>query len=137
MMENTEKVQSFRVIIAGGRDFDDEDLLQDSMWQLYGDSDYGYACSYLSDYVIVSGGARGADKLGEQWAKDYSFPVERYPAQWELYGKQAGHIRNHQMAEVSNVLVAFWDGQSKGTENMISTALKKGLEVHVYRYNSI
>lgn len=130
----TETDQSYRVIIAGGRDFDDEEMLYDAMFQLYGDSDYHYDSAYLYNYVIVSGGARGADKLGETWATRWGFPVEVHPALWDKHGPQAGILRNIEMAKVSNVLVAFWDGKSKGTKHMINTALREGLEVHVYRY---
>ena len=122
------------VIIAGGRDFADPEMLDDCMWQLYGHADYGYQQASNYDITIVTGGARGADTLGHEWAKQCDFPTIVVPAEWDKHGKAAGPIRNQQMAELSNVLVAFWDGESKGTKNMIDVALRKGLEVHVYRY---
>lgn len=121
-----------KVIIAGGRDFDNELWLENIMFCLYGDSDYGY--EYAHDVTFIGGGAKGADELGEKWACENVLKYEKYPADWNKHGKAAGHIRNTQMAKDADVLVAFWDGKSKGTHHMIGTALDHGLEVHVYRY---
>ena len=82
---------------------------------------------------IVSSGARGADALGEQWAADHGLPVKRFPAQWERHGRRAGPLRNGQMAEYATHLVAFWDGKSRGTKNMIEEAKKRGLKIRVVR----
>jgi len=115
-----------RIIIAGGRDFNDSQLLLNSMWPLL-----------KGDHVveIISGGASGADKLGECFAKSYDLPITRFPADWSKHGKSAGPIRNLQMAEYADELVAFWDGKSRGTKNMIDTATKLNLKVHVVLYN--
>lgn len=110
------------VIIAGGRDFSDYARVLDAM------DDFYFAGE------IVSGGANGADALGERWAADHDRDIKRFPADWSKYGKSAGPIRNLEMALYADVLVAFWDGKSRGTKHMIDTALKHGLEVHVYRY---
>lgn len=69
---------------------------------------------------VVSGTARGVDLLGERWAKEHNIKISRYPADWKTHGKPAGHIRNHQMALYADILVALWDGESRGTQNMIS-----------------
>jgi hypothetical protein len=84
--------------------------------------------------VVISGTAPGADKLGEQWAKDNSIPVERYPADWNRYGLSAGYRRNEQMVDNAEALVALWDGKSRGTRHMIDIARKKGLKVFVYLF---
>lgn len=81
---------------------------------------------------VLSGGARGADKLGERWAVDNDIPYELWLADWEKHGKAAGQIRNRQMAENAEALIAFWDGRSRGTKNMIDTAKELGLEVRVF-----
>ena len=112
-----------RVIIAGGRDFDDYALLKESCDNLIPD-----------DAIILSGGARGADRLGEQYAKERGLSIERHPADWDQYGRSAGMIRNREMAKAADSLVAFWDGKSKGTAHMIQTAEKMGLMVKVVRY---
>ncbi|MEK0324671.1 MAG: DUF2493 domain-containing protein [Nitrosopumilus sp.] len=114
-----------RVIVAGGRDFEDYAMLR--------------ACLEFTlepDDEIVSGTAKGADTLGERYAKEYDVPLHKFPAEWERHGKAAGPIRNRQMAEYGDKLVAFLTENklAGGTKDMIIEALKKGLEVHVYRY---
>ena len=72
--------------------------------------------------IFVSGGARGADALGERYAKENGFKVERYPAHWEKYGKSAGPKRNEKMAQIADYIICFWDGISPGTKSMIQFA---------------
>ena len=74
--------------------------------------------------IIVSGGSTGADALGERYAKEKGFEVERYPADWDTFGVSAGPIRNRQMAEVADYVICFWDGNSRGTKSMIDFAEK-------------
>lgn len=85
--------------------------------------------------IIVSGHASGADSLGEKFAADHNLQCELHPADWERHGKAAGPIRNAEMAEVADALIAFWDGQSRGTKSMIDLAKRKGLQVAVVRYD--
>jgi len=80
---------------------------------------------------VVSGTAKGVDKLGEKFALDYGLKIDRYPARWDIYGKQAGYIRNIEMAGVSDALIAVWDGVSKGTAHMIEQAHLLDLQVFV------
>jgi hypothetical protein len=80
---------------------------------------------------IVSGCANGADKLGERYADDSGYGITRFPAEWKLYGKQAGYIRNKQMAEYATHCVCFWDGQSKGTKMMIDLASHYQLKTEI------
>ena len=75
------------------------------------------------EIVIVSGIAQGADKLGEQFAEEYNYKVDRYPADWVKHGRSAGYKRNMQMAMNADVLIAFWYKKSKGTGHMIDIAL--------------
>lgn len=81
---------------------------------------------------VVSGGARGTDTLGEQWAYYRGIPVKRFNADWDRYGRSAGYRRNEQMARYAEALVAVWDGTSPGTRHMIELARRLGLRVHVY-----
>ena len=115
----------FRVIIAGGREFNDYNLLKEKCDSVLRNK---------KEVVIISGCARGADILGEKYANEKGFKIREYPADWNL-GKKAGYLRNTQMAENADALIAFWDGVSKGTKNMIDIATKKGLLVRVIRYN--
>ena len=110
-----------RTIIAGSRSFTDYFKLVEAL-------------SHLDITCVISGGAKGADSLGEEYAKEKGIPIERYPAQWDLHGKSAGYKRNILMAEKAEALVAFWDGSSRGTKHMIDIARKKGLEIEVVRY---
>jgi hypothetical protein len=122
-----------RVIIAGGRDFADPAYVEDAMISLSYDAKDDYAFTRPIEHVLC-GGAHGADAIGQKWAVDRGILVRYFPADWDQYGKAAGPIRNRLMAASADVLVAFWDGRSKGTQHMIQCALLGGLEVHIYRY---
>lgn len=116
----------FRVIIAGGRDFQDYALLEKTLDQfLSGQSD---------EITIFCGKARGADTLGERYAQTHGYAVAYFPALWQQYGRAAGCIRNEEMAQNADALVAFWDGKSRGTRHMIDTARQRRLTVCVQQY---
>ena len=83
---------------------------------------------------IVCGGATGADTLGKRFAEELGYSVKMFPADWKKYGRRAGPVRNQQMGEYADALIAFWDGISHGTKNMIDYAMSKGLKVRVVRY---
>lgn len=118
-----------RIIIAGGRDFNNYDLLAKSMDILLEPRKRN-----RSPIEIVSGGARGVDQLGERYALNSKFLLTIMNADWDFHGKAAGHIRNRDMAVYSTHLAAFWDGKSRGTKNMIDTAKKLGLKCKIFRY---
>lgn len=79
---------------------------------------------------VVCGMAYGIDQSGKEWADNYSIPVAPFPADWDKYGKAAGHIRNKEMAEYADALLLIWDGESKGSKNMKETMLKLGKPVY-------
>ena len=81
---------------------------------------------------VVSGAARGVDRLGEQWAKENDIPIKQFIPDRDGLGKKAGHVRNREMGDYADALIALWDGESKGTKGMIEYAQKKGLKVYVY-----
>ena len=110
-----------RTIIAGSRKGTTKDHLYSAIKN----------CGWLPT-TVISGTAQGADKLGEFWATEFSIPCERFPADWNLYGKAAGYKRNEQMAEAAEALIALWDGKSPGTKHMIDIAKRKNLRVYVY-----
>lgn len=83
--------------------------------------------------AVLSGGADGADRLGEDWASRHGIPVSQYPANWKKYGKAAGPIRNEEMASSADALIALWDCKSRGTKNMIVMAREKGLEIYIQK----
>ena len=82
---------------------------------------------------VVSGGAVGVDFYGEQLARFCGIPIKRFPANWEKHHRSAGPIRNNQMAEYADQLIAIWDGKSKGTQHMIEAMRLKSKPVHIYR----
>lgn len=104
---------TFKLIIAGGRDFEDYRRLRREVSILL--RDYLYEI----EVEIVSGMAPGADRLGAQYAREKGLKLHKFPAQWKVYGKAAGMIRNNIMANFSQGLVVFWDGKSVGTKDMI------------------
>ena len=124
-------MDNFKVIIAGSRGFSNYKLLREQC------NKYLREKRKTSNIIIVSGHARGADTLGEKYAQDEGFDLEIYPAQWKKLGKQAGYRRNEQMAEVADALIAFWDGESKGTKHMIDIMNAKNLQVKVVEYEKI
>jgi hypothetical protein len=81
---------------------------------------------------VVSGGARGVDRDGEYYASTKELHCKVFPADWEGLGKKAGLLRNIQMADYADALIAVWDGKSKGTKHMIDTMKKLGKPVFVY-----
>lgn len=115
-----------KVIIAGGREFNDYERLKQYM-------DFVLINVDKDKLEIVSGGARGADSLGEFYAKEKGYPIQQFIPDWEI-GKQAGYLRNWEMAKYADALVAFHDGKSKGTQHMIDLAKKENLLVRVVNY---
>ena len=125
------KDKIFKVIIAGGRNFDDYELLKeclDMLLILY--VLYGYKI------VIISGTAKGADRLGERYAKERGYELIRMPADWSL-GRSAGYQRNSDMADVADASVMFFDGKSKGTGHMINLSKSKGLDYRIVKYEEV
>ena len=120
-----------KVIVAGGRDFKGYYLLKETL-----DS---FQQEYGSITEVVSGTAKGVDKLGEKYANENNIPIKRFIPDWEGLGKKAGHVRNRQMGdyakEHNGMLVAFWDKHSRGTKGMIDYATKIGLKSVVVYYN--
>lgn len=117
-------MSDMRVIIAGCRDIYDYDLLLEAI-----------RTSNFNITTVISGGASGVDALGERYAQEMDIPLKVYKADWERYGKAAGPMRNKKMAEAADAVIAIWDGESRGTFNMMQTATKMGLAVHLCRWN--
>lgn len=101
---------------------------------------YDLVAKVLDEYVnsitmLVSGDAQGVDKLSQRWADENDIQVKLFPANWDKYGKSAGMIRNKEMAEYADYLIAIWDGKSKGTKGMIDIMLhlNKGHAVYIIK----
>jgi len=97
-------------------------------------NDYSLLCKVLKDFDIthvVSGGAAGADSMAVQWALDKQIPYTEHVPNWMKYGKAAGFIRNADIIADSELVIAFWNGFSKGTENSINIAKTRGVPVYI------
>ena len=123
-------MENFKVIIAGSRGFSNYKLLHEQCNKFLREK------RKTHNIIIISGGARGADKLGEKYSQDEGFALEVFKANWDKYGKSAGFRRNEQMGEVADALIAFWDGKSHGTKHMIDIMNNKNLEVRVINYEA-
>ncbi|QQE12609.1 DUF2493 domain-containing protein [Planctomycetota bacterium] len=111
-----------KCIIAGSHNLFDVQYVNDAMED----------CPFADEIgEVVSGGAIGIDRAGEEWARLMGLPIRVFPLNWQKHGRAAGPVRNLKMAEYADVLVAIWDGESKETRNMIKNAEKLGLIVHL------
>lgn len=118
------KEANMKVIIAGSRGIAEYPLVERAVRE-----------SGFQVTEVFSGGARGVDCLGEEWARRNGIPVRRFPADWERDGKRAGFLRNEQMADCAEALIAVWDGRSPGTKHMIEIAKKRGLKMFILTPN--
>jgi len=114
---------AIKILVCGSRNFANYELMDTIL--------FPYECEAKDQDIlpeeccIVSGGAFGADSLAEKWAKENYWQTEIYKPDWEKNGKSAGFIRNQEMIDANpNLVVAFWDGQSKGTKHTIDLARK-------------
>lgn len=138
-----------KVIIAGGRDFTDYQLLKTKCEQIL--IFQQGTVTDKSEIEIISGGAQGADLLGAKFGHEKGFSVIEILPDWNKYGKSAGFRRNSDMAIYAQlvtedlkpwevikrfqpILIAFWDGKSKGTGHMIDIANKRGIYTHLISY---
>ena len=108
------------IAIVGSRDFNDYELLKAEM-------------NKVEIKKIVTGGANGADLLAEYYAREHNIPVEVFKPDWKL-GRHAGILRNRLIVENSDAVIAFWNGQSKGTLSTINHAKKLGKPVSIVTY---
>lgn len=112
---------SEKVAIVGSRDFADLDLVR------------AFVAALPPDAIVVSGGGGDVDKTAERCARARGLAVEIYPAYWQAHGKSAGPIRNQKIARACDRLVAFWDGTSKGTANVVLRARNFGKPVEIVK----
>lgn len=152
-------MKGLKIIIAGGRDFNDYQLLRAESLRIVAEKAKLMNIDKIpkEKITIISGKAKGADSEGEKFAKEFNLNLKEYPADWRnleaepcrisenahgKYNALAGLARNVKMAEAAcsdrenydPMLIAFWDGKSTGTKHMIDTAKKMNMEVHVVEY---
>jgi len=114
-----------KTIIAGSRDITDYREVLRAVAE-------AHDIMAITPTEIVSGGARGVDRMGERWAEEHEIPVTKFIPDWSgPHGKGAGMVRNAEMAVYADAAIILWDGTSRGTFNMISNAQKAGLLLYV------
>lgn len=121
-------MNDFKLIVAGGRDFNNFELFQKELLSLVQNEYKDKAVS------LVSGMARGADMMTYNFARSVGAQCYAMAADWNKYGKSAGYRRNSDMGRFADALLVFWDGKSKGTSNMIQVMNDMGKPVHLVRY---
>lgn len=121
-------MKELKLIVAGGREFKDYQRLSAEIFS------YAEGVGDNVGVSLVSGMARGADALGYRFAKENNVKVYEFPADWDKYGKRAGYLRNSEMAQFADALMAFWDGKSRGTRHMIEAMTQMGKPVIVIQY---
>lgn len=109
-----------RVAIVGSREFPNLDQVRE------------YVRTLPPDTIVISGGARGVDRTVEYEARRIGLEVEIWPANWNRYGKRAGFLRNQDIVNSADELIAFWDGQSRGTLHSVELARERGIPVRIY-----
>jgi len=114
-----------KIIIAGSRTFKNKEYLFKACDQILRNTKH---------IEIVSGGAKGADQLGELYAKEKDYKLTRFLPDWKKYGKKAGPLRNEKMAKYADVLIAFWNGTSRGTAHIINIAKENKLQVRIIKF---
>ena len=116
-----------KVIVAGRRDFSDSDYVFEQL-------DKALANTIKNREIeIVQGGAAGVECIAGMWAASRFYKQRVFRAKWNEHGRAAGPIRNRKMAEYGDILIAFWNGKSPGTKNMINVARELGLPTLVIK----
>ena len=113
-----------KIMVCGSRTINDENLIFSKLDE---------CLMKYPDMILVSGGAKGVDSIGEKWAKNNHVFIEQHKPEWDKYGRGAGIVRNKTMVEVSSHVLIFWDGVSKGTKSDIDFCRKLNKPFSLYR----
>lgn len=117
-----------RILITGSRDWADRDVIRRALIRAGQD-----AHVHPQGVTVVHGGARGADQIAGELAGEFGCMVEVHRADWDRYGKAAGHRRNAEMVALgADVCLAFPLGESRGTRGCMALAEKAGIPVVSY-----
>lgn len=114
-----------KLAVVGSRNFSDYELLKHKLDTIH---------SIKPISFIISGGASGADSLSERWARENGVPTKIFLPDWDRFGKSAGYKRNVQIVCECDSLIAFWDGQSKGTQHSINLAKEKLKPIAIIKF---
>lgn len=116
-----------KIAIVGSRGFNDYEILKKYINDTKQQYDYEFD-------TVVSGGARGADSLGERYAEEYGLEKMIFPADWKRFGKKAGFLRNVDIIKNCDICFAFWDGESHGTKHDIDLCKQYSKTCYICRY---
>ena len=111
-----------KIGVVGSRDFDDYKKLEKELNKIEGITE------------IVSGGAKGADTLAREFAEKNDIKLTEFKPDYEQYGRGAPIRRNKKIVEYSDQIIAFWDGESRGTKNTIDIAEKQDKPITIIRF---
>lgn len=115
----------FKLAIIGSRGFTDYNLLSSYIKNILNINNIS---------IIISGGAVGADSLGERFADDNNIKKQIFYPEWNKYGKSAGMRRNVDIIKNADLIFAFWDGKSYGTKNSLELAEKYNKKIYLVKY---
>lgn len=112
------------IAIIGSRGITDKTLVYEKLDKIFAN---------VKPNLIVSGGAKGPDTLGVLWGRDNGVEVKEFIPDWAKYGRGAGFKRNTQIVEAADLVIAFWDGVSRGTKDSIDKARKLSKRVEIIK----
>lgn len=118
-------MKTIRLTIGGCRTFDNYEIFSKFVGECI------ESINHHDRIIILSGHCKGTDLMAEKYAAEKEYEIEIYPADWKKYGRSAGPKRNREMVEKSDVVVAFWDSNSRGTKSLIEYANKKNVTVFI------
>lgn len=121
------EIRNVKLVIVGSRTFNDYRLAENIINHIA--VEYGY--KYIE---IVSGGARGADAIGERYADNNGITKKIIPVDWNRWGKRAGFIRNVDIIDNCDICICFWDGENHGTKHDIDLCVKKHKPCFIYNF---
>lgn len=134
-------LKSLRVVITGSRKFNNYELLKNTATKIILSLLSELEESSMLDHIeIISGDCRGADILSQRFAKEFNVTFKQFSTDWDREGNLAGCIRNEEMVRYASdyssrgALIAFWDGESKGTKNIIKVADRINLKSYIIKY---
>jgi len=116
-----------KLAVIGSRGFHDYEFLKLEIKKFLQENNFTLT-------KIISGGAKGADKMAEYYATEYSIPITIFFPDWDKYGKSAGFMRNEQIINTADAVIAFWDGTSKGTLGSINLSKEKNKILKIVQY---
>ena len=114
-----------KLAVVGSRTFTDRALMRSILAGMVRDREVT---------EIVSGGARGADRMAEDIAHGLGVKVTIFYPDWDRFGNRAGFLRNYEIEEYSDACIAFWDGESAGAKMTIDLFKEKGKPIDVYKF---